>query len=261
MNTLLQVKNLEVAFDTPDGTVQAVDGLSFEIGENETLGLVGASGSGKSQTALALMGLLPANARVRGAIHFQNRDLLQCAAADLNRIRGAQIALVFQDAMTALNPHLSIGRQMTEVLQVHHGASYDAARTECAHMLDAVQIADAAEVLRRYPHELSGGQRQRVLIATALQCRPRLLIADEPTSALDVTVQAQILKLFAQLQRDFGVALLLISHDLGVIAEVCSRVLVMQAGRLVEQGAVQDVIHRPQHPYTRALMAARPAFA
>ncbi len=258
MTALLQVEDLEVAFNSPEGVVRAVNGLSFEIGEGETLGLVGESGSGKSQTAMALLGLLPGNAHVRGRINFQQRNLLQLPADALRKVRGADIALVFQDPMTALNPHLRIGRQMSEVLELHHGTTAPAAWAECARMLDAVQIADAADVLKRFPHELSGGQRQRVLIATALLCRPKLLIADEPTSALDVTVQAQILKLFVQLKADFGVALLLISHDLGVIAQACSRVLVLYAGRLVEQGSVEALLARPAHPYTRALLDARP---
>ncbi|MEK6806902.1 MAG: ABC transporter ATP-binding protein [Pseudomonadota bacterium] len=258
MNSLLRVDDLEVALPTPAGLVRAINGLSFEINEGEAVGLVGESGCGKSLTALALLGLLPERAQVRGRAHFQQQDLLTLSAAEKTKMRGSQIALVFQDPMTALNPHLSIARQMSEVLEVHRGASSQEAVVECRRMLDAVQIADAAAVLKRYPHELSGGQRQRVMIATALLCRPRLLIADEPTTALDVTVQAQILGLFAQLRRDFSLTLLLISHDLGVVAEVCSRVLVVYAGRLVEQGATAAVLARPQHPYTRALMDARP---
>ncbi len=258
MTPLLRVEELEVALPTPAGVVRAINGLSFEINEGEAVGLVGESGCGKSLTALALLGLLPSPAQVRGRAQFQQQDLLALSAAEKTRMRGSQIALVFQDPMTALNPHLSIARQMSEVLEVHRGLSQQDALAECARMLDAVQIADAATVLRRYPHELSGGQRQRVMIATALLCRPRLLIADEPTTALDVTVQAQILGLFAQLRRDFSLTLLMISHDLGVIAEVCSRVLVVYAGRLVEQGATAAVLARPEHPYTRALLDARP---
>ncbi len=258
MSALLSVENLDVAFNTRAGAVPAVRGLSFDIGAGESVGMVGESGSGKSLTVLALLGLLPANARVGGRADFQGRDLLAMTAAERCHVRGSQIALVFQDSMTALNPHLSIARQMTEVLENHRGASHREARAECARMLDAVHIADAATVLGRYPHELSGGQRQRVMIASALLCRPRLLIADEPTTALDVTVQAQVLKLFAHLRREFNLALLLVSHDLGVIAELAARVLVMYAGRLVESGGTAAVLAQPGHPYTRALLEARP---
>ena len=255
--SLLQVENLGIAFTTPEGTLTAVDGLSFELGEGESLGIVGESGSGKSQTALALLGLLAPNARVSGSLRFDERDLIGLRNAEWTKLRGAQMAMVFQDPMSALNPHLSIGLQMAEVLEQHRGLARAAALKESTRMLDAVHMADGARVLSTYPHELSGGMRQRVMIAMALLCRPRLLIADEPTTALDVTVQAQILELMAELRREFKLALLLISHDLGVVSHLCERVLVMYAGQLMEQGPTPLVLRRPSQPYTHALLRSR----
>ena len=256
--SLLQVENLAIQFNTPDGTVQAVNGVSFELGEGESLGLVGESGSGKSQTALSLLGLLAPNARVSGRIRFGDHELVGPPRPSWSKIRGARIAMVFQDPMTALNPHLRIGLQMAEVMQQHRGLGRAAALKESARMLDAVHIADAARVLGVHPHELSGGMRQRVTIAMALLCRPQLLIADEPTTALDVTVQAQILDLLIELRREFKLALLLISHDLGVVSRLCERVLVMYAGQLMERGPAPLVMRQPSHPYTRALLQSRP---
>ncbi|WP_420467637.1 ABC transporter ATP-binding protein [Panacagrimonas sp.] len=255
---LLEVDKLSVRFATPDGAVQAVDGLSFALDAGQTLGIVGESGSGKSQTALAILGLLARNAKVSGAVRFEGQDLLKLPGRKLARLRGNRIAMVFQDPMTSLNPYLRVERQIAEVLQRHRGLSQSAARSECLRLLDAVQIPDAAQRLRSYPHELSGGQRQRVMIAIALACQPALLLADEPTTALDVTVQAQILGLFQQLRQDFGVAIVLISHDFGVVAEVCERTLVMYAGRAAELGPTQTLLEQPAHPYSRALVGARP---
>ena len=256
--SLLEITDLQITHATPDGTVVAVDGLSLQLDAGQTLGIAGESGCGKSQTALAVLGLLARSARVSGSIRFDGQELLGASAAVLQKLRGASIAMVFQDPMTALNPHLRIGTQMAEVLVQHRGLSQADALAQSAQMLDAVHIADAAGRLRQYPHELSGGQRQRVMIAIALLCRPRLLLADEPTTALDVTVQAQILDLLGSLQRDFGLAVLLISHDLAVIAERCDRTLVMYAGRAVEEGASAILASRPAHPYTQALLRARP---
>ena len=255
---LLEVRDLRVGFDTPAGEVQAVRGLDFALDAGQTLGIVGESGSGKSQTALALLGLQPRRARLSGSIRFEGQELLGAGEDMLNRVRGRRIGLVFQDAMTSLNPYLSIGAQMAEVLVQHQGLSRRASLAECARMLDAVRIAEPQVRLRQYPHELSGGMRQRVLIAGALLCRPALLIADEPTTALDVTVQAEILALLQELQAQLGMALLLISHDLDVVADICERLLVMYAGRVVESGPAAQLLAAPRHPYTRGLLACRP---
>ena len=256
--SLLDVRDLSVRYATREGVVQAVDGLSFALEAGETLGVVGESGAGKSQAALALLGLLAPGAKISGSIRFEDRELLGQSERAWLRVRGNRIAMVFQDPMTSLNPHLRIQMQIGEVLERHRGLSRAAARAESLRLLESVHIADAATRLRSYPHELSGGQRQRVTIAMALACRPALLIADEPTTALDVTVQAQILKLFEELRRDTGVAIVLVTHDLGVVAELCARTLVMYAGRAVECGMTQTLLHAPAHPYTRALLQARP---
>lgn len=256
--TLLDVRDLTVRFKTPEGVVPAVDGLSFALAAGGTLGIVGESGAGKSQTAMAILGLLARNAEVSGSIRFEDRDLLKLSESQLSKLRGNRIAMVFQDPMTSLNPYLRVETQIGEVLERHRGLARSAARAESLRLLKAVHIADAAQRLRSYPHELSGGQRQRVMIAIALACQPALLLADEPTTALDVTVQAQILRLFGELRKDFGVAMILITHDLGVVAEVCEHTLVMYAGRAVESGATRTLLRAPVHPYTRALLEARP---
>ena len=255
---LLEVRDLEVCFDTDDGPVMAVDGLDFSLGAGETLGIVGESGSGKSQTALAVLGLLAANARVRGSVLFEGRDLLRATEADRRRVRGARIGMVFQDPMTSLNPYLRIGVQMAEVLELHRGMRRSAALAEAARMLDAVQLPDSVRRLQAYPHELSGGQRQRVMMAMTLLPRPALLLADEPTTALDVTVQAGLLRLLTDLQAELGLAIVFITHDMGVVAEVCRRTLVMYGGRCMEQGPTADLLAAPRHPYTAGLLAARP---
>ncbi|TDU28786.1 oligopeptide transport system ATP-binding protein [Panacagrimonas perspica] len=256
--TLLDVRDLSIRFKTPEGVVQAVEGLSFALAQGGTLGIVGESGAGKSQTAMAVLGLLARNAKVSGSIRFEDRDLLKLPESQLSKLRGNRIAMVFQDPMTSLNPYLRVEVQLGEVLERHRGLSRSAARAESLRLMQAVHIPDAAQRLRSYPHELSGGQRQRVMIAIALACQPALLLADEPTTALDVTVQAQILRLFAELKKDFGVAMILITHDLGVVAEVCEHTMVMYAGRAVESGATQTLLNAPAHPYTRALLEARP---
>ena len=255
---LLNVRNLSVSFNTADGVVRAVTDLSFSLAAGETLGIVGESGSGKSQTAMAILRLLARNAAVDGEILFDGQDLLRLSAQDMLKVRGQRIGMIFQDPMTALNPHLRIGTQLAEVLVSHRGLSWQQAMAESARMMQAVHIPDATARLQHYPHELSGGQRQRVMIAMALLCRPQLLIADEPTTALDVTVQAQILRLLVELRREFGLSLILITHDLGVMAEVCDRSLVMYGGRAMEQGPCRALLTDPVHPYTRALIASRP---
>ncbi len=256
--SLLRVNDLSVTFDTPDGDVEAVRNLSFELSERETLGIVGESGSGKSQSMLSLIGLLADNGRSGGTAMFDGRDLLALEPRELRSLRGNDISMIFQDPMTSLNPYLSIGTQLGAVMRAHEKVSKRAARARTLEMLEAVQIPEAAARLDRYPHELSGGMRQRVMIAASLLLNPRMLIADEPTTALDVTVQAQILELMRGLRDDFGTAIILITHDLGVVAGLADRVLVMQDGELREQGKVEDVFHRPQHAYTRSLLAAVP---
>jgi oligopeptide transport system ATP-binding protein len=258
---LLRVADLRVSFAAPAGRVEAVRGLSFTVGAGEAVALVGESGSGKTQTALAIMGLLERNARAEGSAFFEGMDVLGLPEARRNRLRGARMAMVFQDALSSLAPHLTVGTQLAEPLVLHRGLTHAQARTEAGALLEAVGIGDAARRLREYPHQLSGGMRQRVQIAMAVACRPRLLILDEPTTALDVTVQAQILGLLERLRAELGLALLLISHDLAVVAELCDRAVVMQAGIAVEEGALAGLLEAPRHPYTRALLESRRALA
>ena len=255
---LLEVRNLDVRFDTPDGEVHAVRDLNFDLDQGQTLGVVGESGSGKSQTVLSLIGLLADNGRASGTAFFDGEDLLALTAGELRHIRGRRISMIFQDPMTSLNPYLTIAQQMIEVVREHDGATRKAARKRCLELLEAVKIPDAGSRLDCYPHELSGGMRQRVMIAASLLLDPQILVADEPTTALDVTVQAQILELMKDLNRRLGTAIVLITHDLGVIAGLCERVLVMHDGESKEQGNVRDVFYRPCHPYTKSLLQAVP---
>ncbi|HHC72223.1 MAG TPA: ATP-binding cassette domain-containing protein [Thiotrichales bacterium] len=255
---LLDVQDLRVRFETNDGEIRAVDGLSFRMRAGETLGIVGESGSGKSQTVLSMLGLLASNGRAEGRVDFRGTDLLSLTPAELNRIRGDAISIIFQDPMTSLNPYLRISKQMAEVLVLHKGMSEAEARRRAIEMLDAVKIPDAANRVDRYPHEFSGGMRQRVMIAMALLCQPALLIADEPTTALDVTVQAQIMHLMRELKADFDTSIILITHDLGVVAGLCDTVLVMYAGEMVEYGPVEEIFERPLHPYTQGLLESVP---
>jgi peptide/nickel transport system ATP-binding protein len=255
---LLEVAGLSIDLPTSDGARRIVSDLSFTLRVGETLGIVGESGSGKTMTALALMGLLPEGALVSGAIVFEGRDLARLTEAEMRDLRGDRIAMIFQEPMTALNPLQSIGRQIAEPLILHRGLSKTAAHAEAVRLLGRVGLPDPARRARAYPHELSGGQRQRAMIAMALSCEPRLIIADEPTTALDVTVQAQILDLIADLGEKSEMALILVSHDLAVIAQNCARVLVMYGGVAMESGETRDVLERPAHPYTKALLAARP---
>ncbi|AEY01455.1 oligopeptide transporter ATP-binding component [Oceanimonas sp. GK1] len=255
---LLNVDALRVTFDTPEGQVVAVNELSFTLNAGETLGIVGESGSGKSQTACAIMGLLANNGFASGRLRYRGRELLGLPERELNRIRAEHIAMIFQDPMTSLNPYMKVGEQLMEVLRRHKGLSRKDAFAESVRMLEAVNIPEARDRMNRYPHELSGGMRQRVMIAMALLCRPALLIADEPTTALDVTVQAQIMSLLNKLKTEFNTAIMLITHDLGVVAGSCDRVLVMYAGRIMETAPVRDLFYRPAHPYTQGLLAAVP---
>ena len=257
---LLEVTDLRTHFFTREGVVHAVDGVSFSVEKGKTLGIVGESGCGKSVTALSIMGLIPKPpARiVSGSVAFEGRDLTKLTEKQLENVRGRQIAMIFQDPMTCLNPTLTIGLQITETMLRHLDMTKQDARRRAAEILDEVGIPRAAERLDDYPHRFSGGMRQRVMIAIALSCNPKLLIADEPTTALDVTIQAQILDLLDDLRREYDMAMILITHDMGVIAEVADEVAVMYAGQIVEQAAVVELFDRPEHPYTEALLGALP---
>lgn len=255
---LLNVKDLRVTFTTPDGDVTAVNDLNFSLQAGETLGIVGESGSGKSQTAFALMGLLASNGRIDGSALFDGREILNLKESELNKIRAEQIAMIFQDPMTSLNPYMRVDEQLMEVLIQHKGMNKKTAFAESLRMMDAVKMPEAGKRMRMYPHEFSGGMRQRVMIAMALLCRPKLLIADEPTTALDVTVQAQIMTLLNELKHEFNTAIIMITHDLGVVAGICDKVLVMYAGRTMEYGLARDIFYQPSHPYSIGLLNAVP---
>ena len=260
MPPLLDVRNLEVRFFTRDGVVHAVNGVSFQLHEGETLGIVGESGSGKSVTMLSILRLIPQppGRITKGEVLFQGVDLLKLDEADIRRIRGSKIAMVFQDPMTSLNPVLTIGRQITEVLETHLNMSPQEARQRAIELLHMVGIPNAAERLNDYPHQFSGGMRQRVMIAMALACHPQILIADEPTTALDVTIQAQIIDLVKRLRDELGMAIIWITHDLGVVAGLAHRVAVMYAGYIVEEAPVLELYHHPRHPYTLGLLGSLP---
>ena len=257
---LLEIDSLRTWFDTLSGTVRAVDGVSFTVQAGQTLGVVGESGCGKSVTALSILRLLPTPpARHLGAIRYRGTNLLDFSEREMRQIRGNRISMIFQEPMTSLNPVLTVGRQIAETVLVHQETNRAEAMQRAVEMLRLVQIPEPERRAREYPHQLSGGMRQRVMIALALACNPELLIADEPTTALDVTIQAQILDLIKRLQKELGMGVMLITHDLGVVAESCDRVVVMYAGRKVEESSVLALFSRPLHPYTRALMASMPA--
>jgi len=258
MSTLLEVSDLRVTLQTSRGAADALRGVSFAMQRGDTVGLIGESGCGKSITALALMGLLPDGARIAGSIRFDGQELTTLDEDAMCALRGGRIGMIFQEPMTALNPLHTIGRQIAEPLRLHKGLSAAAARAEALRLLERVQLPQAAKRLDAYPHQMSGGQRQRVVIAIALACGPDLLIADEPTTALDVTIQREVLDLIAELVAEDGMGLLLISHDLGVMAETVQRMLVMYGGTVVESGPTGQVFRRLAHPYTRGLFAARP---
>ena len=258
MEPVLEIESLETRFATPDGEVSAVSDVNLRLGKGESLGVVGESGSGKTQLFLSVMGLLARNGRATGRVRYRGEDILNKPAGELNRIRGNKMSMVFQDPMTSLNPYLTIARQMTEVLIEHRGTSVQEARRRAIAILDRVGIPEADKRIDMYPHEFSGGMRQRAMIAMALLCEPELLISDEPTTALDVTIQAQILDLMSALRRDTGAALVIITHDLGIVAGLCDRVAVMYAGRIIETGSVRDIFYRPLHPYTEGLLHSMP---
>ena len=259
-NDLLKVKNLRTYFQTEDGTVKAVDGVSFRVKRGETLGIVGESGSGKTVANLSIMRLIPEppGQIAGGAVEFNGRDVLKLSAREMRDLRGCHIAMVFQDPMTSLNPFMRVSKQLMEVTQLHLGHTKEQARRHAVEMLKQVGIPDAAERIDSYPHEFSGGMRQRVMIAMALSCRPQLLIADEPTTALDVTIQAQILDLIRKLKSETGTSVILITHDLGVIAGMTDHVTVMYAGKVFEQAATAELFERPGNPYTKALLESVP---
>ncbi len=255
---LLDVQGLSVSFRTNDGIVNAVNDVSLSVEAGHTLAIVGESGSGKSQMAFAMLGLLARNGYATGSVRFDGAEILNAPPKVMNTIRAAQIAMVFQDPMTSLNPYMRVSDQMAEVLVHHKGLSHADAVQEAVRMLDAVKIPEAKARIRYHPHEFSGGMRQRVMIAMSLLCKPKLLIADEPTTALDVTVQAQIMSLFGDLQKEFGMAVILITHDLGVVAGFCEEVLVLYGGQVMEQGPTDPIFYDPSHPYTRGLLKAIP---
>jgi len=257
---LLEVKDLKTYFDTDEGTVKAVDGVSFHIDRGETLGVVGESGSGKSVTSLSVMRLIstPPGRIASGQMLFEGQDLASKSEREMRRIRGNEISMIFQEPMTSLNPVYTVGDQIAEAIVLHQGKSYREAMRMSVEMLDLVGIPEPGKRVKNYPHQMSGGMRQRVMIAMALSCGPKLLIADEPTTALDVTIQAQILDLMRKLQKEIGMSILFITHDLGVISEMADRVVVMYAGRAVEEADVGDIFARPQMPYTLGLMNSIP---
>lgn len=259
MPNLLELNNLNMSFYTYAGEVQALRGVSFTLEHGEVIGIVGESGSGKSVTSLSIMGLLPPAAKIKsGSINFNGRDLLTLSSAQMQQIRGNEISMVFQDPMTSLNPVYTVGNQIMEPLMQHQHLSRAQAQKEAVEMLALTGIPDPEQRFDQYPHEFSGGMRQRAMIAMALSCQPRLLIADEPTTALDVTIQAQILALMKDLKEHFNTSIIMITHDLGVVAQLCSRILVMYGGTIVEEGSTRDIFHNPRHPYTWGLLQSVP---
>jgi peptide/nickel transport system ATP-binding protein len=258
-NTLLTVTDLNLEFKTSRGTIKALNGISFDIKRGEVFGLVGETGCGKTITGLSVLRLLPRSARITsGEILFDGSNLLEQPTAEMQNIRGGKIAMIFQDPSSSLNPVFSIGSQILRVIRQHTTLNANQATARASEMLDAVGLPDVKRILNSYPHQLSGGQQQRAMIAMALSCRPQLLIADEPTTALDVTIQAQILNLLKKLQKQFDISVILITHNLGVVAQTCDRLVVLYAGRVAEIGTTQDIFNNPQHPYTRGLMNAIP---
>jgi len=258
-SAVLQIRGLTVRHDTPSGPVSAVAGVDLDLRDGECLGIVGESGSGKTQLLLSILGLLPPQAHVGGSIRYQGTELLGMGTAQLNRIRGARVAMIFQDPMTALNPYLRVVEQLSEVARLHDGLSRQAAEKRALDMIEAVHIGEPSRRARQYPHELSGGMRQRVMVAMALMAEPQIILADEPTTALDVTVQAQVLALLQEVRERTGAALVLVTHDLGVVAQLADRIGVMRGGTLVELATCEELFASPRHPYTQALLRSLPS--
>lgn len=258
MSAIFTIDDLEVEFTTPEGVVNAVNSVSLEVSKGECLAVVGESGSGKSQTFMAAMGLLAVNGSARGSVQIDGIELLNMDEKRLNNFRGDRISMIFQDPMTSLTPHMKVGRQLVEAIIEHRDIDMNAAERQAVRMLEQVHFSDAKGILNRYPHELSGGMRQRVMIAMALICKPSVIIADEPTTALDVTVQAQIIKLLMEAKDGLDAAIILITHDLGVVAGLADRVSVMYSGRVVESGKVENIFYKPSHPYTEGLLSCTP---
>ena len=260
MANLLEIRDLATHFNTQDGVVKAVDGVSFELKDGEIIGIVGESGCGKSVSALSIMRLIPdpPGRIVHGEVMFGGQDILKLNEAEMRHVRGNRISMIFQEPMTSLNPVLSIGRQLTETLELHLKMNSAQARDRAKELLSMVGIPDAERCLSDYPHQMSGGMRQRVMISMAISCNPKLIIADEPTTALDVTIQAQILELIQTLCKELGTAMIIITHNLGIVARYASRVMVMYAGKLIEKGSSQNIYHNPKHPYTRGLLDSVP---
>jgi oligopeptide transport system ATP-binding protein len=258
-STVLQIRGLTVRHDTPGGSVTALAGVDLDVQSGECLGIVGESGSGKTQLLLSILGLLPPQAHIGGSIRYRDAELLGLAAPELNRIRSARIAMIFQDPMTALNPYLRVLEQLSEVARLHDGLSRAAAEQRALAMIEAVHIGEPARRARQYPHELSGGMRQRIMVAMALMAEPEIILADEPTTALDVTVQAQVLALLQEVRERTGAAMVLVTHDLGVVAQLADRIGVMRGGSLVELAGCEELFAAPRHPYTRSLLSALPS--
>lgn len=258
-DTLLEVNDLKTYFDTDMGVVKAVNGISFSVERGQTVGIVGESGCGKSMTSMSIMKLLPKNGRVAGGkITFNGNDITSYSRSQMSKINGKEMSIIFQEPMTSLNPVFTVGSQIEETIILHEKLSKAQAKKRAIEMIDTVGISRSKEIYNEYPHELSGGMRQRVMIAMALACKPKMLIADEPTTALDVTIQAQILDLLRQMKKDFNMSIMMITHDLGVIAEMSDYVVVMYAGRIVEKGPVREIFKHPMHPYTTGLLQSKP---
>ena len=256
--SLLEIKNLNISFDTNDGNVKAVNDVNFNVEKNESFAIVGESGSGKTQLVFSILNLLAKNAKVSGSIKYESKEILNLSEVKMNRIRSEKISIIFQDPMTSLNPYMRIKNQLNEVLIHHKNYNIKEATAESIRMLDAVKIPDAKNRINMFPHEFSGGMRQRVMIAMSLLCKPSIIIADEPTTALDVTVQAQIMDLFSEIKKEFETSIILITHNMGLVEQICDKTLVLYAGRIMEYGHTKDIFLKPSHPYTRGLLEAIP---